>query len=164
MASPSPTPAPPAGQPEPRRGGKPQIFTLRGHRRECGGFQPVRNSESHPSKRWRGALIPTVVLQNKVLHHIRTTTPHGEDWRQYVTQGSLQATRDSIGDTNLKNAAEGEIMRGIRFWNLTENRIEIVAIDVDGTEMTVDAAAACNSQYTIKLVRLCRWVRHGPFD
>lgn len=94
------------------------------------------------------------MLQNKVLHHIRTTTPLGEDWRQYVTQYSLQATRDSIGDTNLKNAAEGEIMRGIRFWNLTENRIEIVAIDVDGQEMTVDAAAACNSQYTIKLVRV----------
>lgn len=44
-------------------------------------------------------------------------------------------------------------MRGIRFWNLTDTRIEIAAIDSDGTDLVVNGAAAFDPSGTERLVR-----------
>ena len=107
---------------------------------------------SSPSPLW--ALLVAAVPQNKALEHLRRNAPADTvDWRQCVTQESLNAALVAIGDdSSLKNQAP-ESMRGVKFWNLTDERIEIAAMDFDGSELMVKGVGAFDSQQGEKLVR-----------
>ena len=96
--------------------------------------------------RQRGALLVSTVAQNKALEHVRRNAPGDTvDWRQCVTAESLNAALVAIGDdSRLENQAPNT-MRGVKFWNLTDESIEVAAMDYDDSEMQKNRMGAFNS-------------------
>ena len=79
-------------------------------------------------------------LQGTALARIRDSAVRGTDWRASVTKERLveELRRIPSGLLRLPSGLDrtGDEPRGLRFWNLTEDRI---SIDYDGTDITKSA-------------------------